>query len=245
VEHALRPVEQPNSALPNNLIKIALIAVITAATLLAGAIGYFWFSGGSGQASAVISAPELALRPGDTRTLFSITADESQVRFIIDETLLGNPKTVVGVTNQVAGEILVDFSNPTNSQLGAIRINVRTLETDNEIRTRALRGQILQADEEAFEFATFVPTQVVGLPNSVTIGETFSFEIHGQLTVHGVTRNITFEATLTPISTTRLAGTAQTTVRYADFNITIPTAPGVANVSDDVRLEIDFTALAN
>jgi polyisoprenoid-binding protein YceI len=238
-------VGQPNSALPNNLIKIALIAAIAAVVLLAGAIAYFWFSGGSGQASAIISAPELMLRPGDTRTLFSITADESQVRFIIDETLLGNPKTVVGVTDQVAGEILVDFANPANSQLGAIRINVRTLETDNEIRTRALRGQILQADEDAFEFATFVPTQLVGLPQQVTMGTTFSFEIHGQLTVHGVTRNVTFTATLTPISETRLTGTAQTTVQYTDFNISIPNAPGVANVSDDVRLEIDFTALAN
>jgi polyisoprenoid-binding protein YceI len=222
-----------------------MIAAAVGVVLLVGAVAYFWFSGGDGQASAIISAPELALRPGDTRTLFSIIADESQVRFIIDETLLGNPKTVVGVTNQVAGDILVDFLNPMNSQLGAIRINVRTLETDNEIRTRALRGPILQAERDEFEFATFVPTHFVGLPDAVTIGEAFSFQIHGQLTVHGVTRNVVFEAALTPMSETRLTGTAYTTVRYADFDITIPSAPGVANVSDEVRLEIDFTAVAN
>src|SRR5690349_8061835 len=137
---------QPNQALKIGAI-LAVVGVIAAA--LVGA--YIWFSGGSGQASTPITAPVLVLEPNDTRSLLHISADESEVRFIIDETLLGNPKTVIGVTDQVAGDMLVDFANPAHSQLGAIRINARTLATDNEIRNRALRGQILQSERDEYE----------------------------------------------------------------------------------------------
>jgi polyisoprenoid-binding protein YceI len=211
---------------------IAIAAIITIGTLAAGA-AYIWFSGGSGHASRTTAAPALIVQPGDTRTLFHIGADESQVRFMIDETLLGNPKVVVGSTDEIAGDLLVDFENPANSQIGTVRINVRTLETDNEFRTRALRGQILQADRAEFEFAEFNPIALTGLPDTV---------IRGNLTLHGVTREVTFDATLTVISETRIEGSAFATVLYRDFGMTIPEAPGVANVSDEVRLEIDFAA---
>lgn len=224
-------------------MRYAVIAVLLVVGVVAAGAAYIWFSGGSGQPSAPLDAPALALQPGDTRTLFRL-APSSEVRFNIDEVLLGNPKTVIGTTDQVAGDLLVDFDDPANTELGTIRINVRTLKTDNEIRTRALRGQILQAELPQYEFAQFVPTALVNLPDSVTLGQPFEFEIRGDLTVHGVTRETTFNATLTPLDAERLKGVASATVNYGDFGMSIPEAPGVANVSDDVLLEIDFTALA-
>jgi len=57
-----------------------------------------------------------------------------------------------------------------------------------------------------------------------------------------VTREVTFDVTLTPVSETRLEGTATSTIRYADFGLSIPRVPSVASVADEVRLEIDFVA---
>ena len=54
---------------------------------------------------------------------FSIVADGSEARFIIDEVLMGNDKTVVGVTSDVTGEITLDPTNPSASQIGVITIN--------------------------------------------------------------------------------------------------------------------------
>jgi polyisoprenoid-binding protein YceI len=226
-------------------LKPLLIGVTIVVLLLIGAMAYIWFSGGSGEASGETTAPALVLQPGDTRTMLHIVPAESEVRFSIDEVLLENPKTVVGKTREVAGDVLVDFETPKNSQMGTIRINVRTLETDNEFRNRALRGQILQAEQAEFEFAEFAPTQLIGLPDIVVIGEPFTFQIQGRLTVHGVTREVTFDASITPVNESEITGTAQTMVLYRDFGMTIPEAPGVANVSDDVKLEIDFTAKAS
>ena len=225
---------------PKALRIIALVAGVTILVAAAGLL-YIWVSGGNAQPSTNLSAPSVPVN--GTANLFRIVPENSEVRFITQETLLGQPTTVIGKTNQVAGDIAVDFDRPTNSAVGAIRINVRTLKTDNEVRNRALRGQILQANNPEFEFATFMPKQLTGLPDSVNGGQALTFQIVGDLTVHGVTRSVTFDATVTPISHNRVEGTARATVLYAEFNIVIPNAPGVANVSDEVRLEIDFVAL--
>lgn len=178
------------------------------------------------------------------RVLFRIVPERSQVRFLIDELLFGAPNTVVGQTNQVAGDIIADLGNPPSSQVGEIRINARSLATDNEFRNRALRNQILQSARDEFEFIRFVPTALEGLPEGVTVGEPFSFRITGDLTIRDITQPVTFEATVTLASETRLEGTATATVQRGAFELTIPNVPGVADVSEDVGLEIDFVAEA-
>jgi polyisoprenoid-binding protein YceI len=177
-----------------------------------------------------------------TRSLFRIVPEESEVRFILSEMLRGVPTTVVGQTDQVAGDIIVDFAQPSNSQVGTIRINARTLLTDNEFRNRAIRGEILESARDEYEFAEFNPTVLEGLPESVTVGEEFSFNITGDLTVRNITQSVTFLATITPVSETRIEGTARTTVQRSQYNLTIPSAPGVADVSEEVALEIDLVA---
>jgi polyisoprenoid-binding protein YceI len=177
------------------------------------------------------------------RNLFRISQEESEVRFNIDETLNGNRITVVGATNQVAGDIVVDFSDPGSSQVGTIRINARTLETDNRFRNDALRARILRSAEDEFEFAEFTPTDLTGLPASVEVGDTFEFEIIGDLTVRGTTNSLTFTTTVTVTSAERLDGTATATILYSDFGLVIPDVPSVSDVADEVILEIDFAAL--
>jgi polyisoprenoid-binding protein YceI len=224
-------------------LKIMAVLVGVAVIAVAGLGLFIWVSGGSAQPSTGISAP--GLQVGSTARLFHIEQAGSQVRFIITETLLGQPKTVVGSTSEIAGDIAVDFDNPANSRIGEVRINVRTLQTDNEIRNRTLRGQIFQANRPEFEFATFVPKQIVGLPGSLIEGKPLSLQIAGDLTVHGATRSVTFNATVTPVNRNRIEGQARATVQYKDFNITVPDAPGVANVAPDVVLEIDLVAVAD
>lgn len=233
---------KPDQGKSSKFLRVAVIIGLIAVVMVVVGVGYIWFSGGSGQASGSTSAPSLVLQPGDSRSLFEIAPGDAEARFIIDETLLGNPKTVVGATDEVAGEMLVDFNDPANSTVGTIRINVRTLETDNELRNRAIRSQIFQADLPEFEYAEFVPSELVGLPDTLSIGDTTTFQIEGTLTVHGVSQPVTFDASLNLLSDSQFEGTASAGVRYRDFGIRIPEASGVANVSDDVQLELDFTA---
>jgi len=176
-------------------------------------------------------------------TLFRIVSEESEVRFKLDEDLAGQRITVTGVTNQVAGDVAIDFANPANSQLGTIRINMRTLATDNEFRNRAIRSQILRTADDAFEFSDFVPTGIEGLPTeSVAVGDEVSFTVTGDFTVNGITKPITFDVVVTLAADDRIEGTARAIVKRADFELNIPEVPRVANVEEDVELELDFVA---
>ncbi len=177
--------------------------------------------------------------------VFTIIGAESEVRFVIGEILNGSPKTVVGTTNGVSGEIVADYANTATAQVRSLSVDLSGLRTDNGFRNRAIHDLILQTGNPSYRTATFVQTAISGLPPSVEVGQSYTFQITGSLTIHGVTREVTFEATVTPISATRLEGTASTTVRYADFGVSIPRLPPqVASVEEEVRLEIDFVAIA-
>ena len=180
------------------------------------------------------------------RTLFRIESEDSEARFQIDEILRGNPTTVVGRTSEVAGDIIVNFDDPSQSQIGTIRINMRNLETPNEFRNRALRSDILESNQDEFEFSEFVPTALENISSDpVVVGDTLRFDIVGDLTVRDVTRSITFSAVVTLVSEGEISGLAATTIQYPDFGLTIPpNVPGVTDVSETVILEIEFEALA-
>jgi polyisoprenoid-binding protein YceI len=175
--------------------------------------------------------------------IFTISPEGSEVRFELDEDLRGLRNTVVGTTDQVAGELAVDINDLSTVQAGVIQINARTLATDNNFRNRAIANEILKTG--AFEFITFTPTAVNGLSGSVGEGETVNFTIVGDLTIRDITAEATFDVEATVDSATQLSGTAGTVVSRADYGLNIPSVRNVANVEDEVELYIDFVASAN
>ncbi|MBN2502042.1 MAG: YceI family protein [Anaerolineales bacterium] len=176
---------------------------------------------------------------------YMIVSEESEARFLIGEVLAGNAITVVGVTNAVEGQIFVDYANPQVASMSAIQVDMSSLATDNNFRNNAIHGRILETGNPDFRYATFEVTSITGLPDSVTIGQPFEAQITGNLTIHGVTREETFTATITPVSETRIEGLASVTVLYSDFDVQILRLPDqVASVEDEVTLELEFIAEA-
>lgn len=183
---------------------------------------------------------EAATASSSEAVVLTIVQEESEARFYIDEVLNGEPKTVLGTTNQVAGQIEVDPNDPTRSRVGIIQVNARTLSTDSSMRNRTIANRILNTNE--YEFITFTPGTISGLPSSGAVGQSYTFQVSGSLTIRDVSKDVTFEVTLTPNSQTRLEGTAIATINYADFGIAIPSVPQVASVADQVKLELVFVA---
>jgi polyisoprenoid-binding protein YceI len=220
------------------------VLILMGLSAAAGVLGYVYFVGGSGQASQPISAATLDPSTSTlTSTLFRISQDESEVSFEIDEVLMGQPKHVIGTTNQVAGDIFVDYATPTNTKVGEIRIDARTLSTDSELRNRALRSQILQSSRDEYEFISFTPTTITGLPDKIEVGQEVTFQVTGDLKIREITQPITFDVTATATTGDRLEGSAKADVTRDQFGLTIPNAPGVANVTNEVILNIKFVAL--
>ena len=175
-------------------------------------------------------------------TTFVIVPEESEARFSIDELLFGQPKTVIGTTNALLGELTVDAANPAASVIGPIQIEAGTFVTDNDRRNGAIRRFILQTNQ--YQFVTFTPTELIGLPNAVAVGDEVEFEILGDLTVRDITSPVLFIVTMQVVSETELRGSAATIVARDDFELTIPQVPSVANVGEEFIVEFDFVARA-
>ncbi len=211
-----------------------------AALLLVAAlfVGYSFFKTPE-RASEPVETVSLGTASEETRTGYVLVQEASEARFLIDEVLRGDDFTVVGATNQVAGEVAFDPDNPASAQVGTITVNARTLATDSAFRDRALKNRILYTDD--YEYITFTPTELAGLPEAVSVGEPFSFRMTGDLTITDVTRPVTFDVTVTPTEA-GLEGLASATFPYADFGLSIPASQAVQAVADEVTLELSFTA---
>ncbi|HEX9926417.1 MAG TPA: YceI family protein [Anaerolineae bacterium] len=175
-------------------------------------------------------------------TIFEIIQTGSEARFLIDEVLRGEPTTVVGTTDQVAGQFALNPNDLSTTRVGTIQVNARSLTTDNRLRNRAIKNQILLTND--YEFVTFAPTEILGLPESGGPGQTYTFQIVGDLTITNVTQQVTFDVTATPTNETQIRGFASTQLLYTDFELFIPDSPSVDTVDDTVRLELEFVAEA-
>lgn len=178
------------------------------------------------------------------QVVYRIAPTESSAEYNIGEILNGSAITVVGTTSELAGDILVDFGTPANSQIGTINVNARTFATGQRQRDNAVARFLLQAESVTNEFISFEATDISGLPETITVGEPINLQITGNLTLAGVTQTVTFEATATLASEDQLVGTAETTVNYADYNISIMAPPTVSGIDDQVIFKLNFVAYA-
>jgi polyisoprenoid-binding protein YceI len=189
------------------------------------------------------AAEEEISSPTEPR-VFTIDPASSEARFFIDEVLRGTPTTVVGVTSLVDGTITTNPADLSQTAISTIQIDASNLTTDSDMRNSAIRRFILQTTNEANRYVTFEPTTIEGLPTAAEPGDQFTFSVSGNLKIRDIVQPIIFTVQATATSDAEIRGQAATTITRAAYQLTIPSVPSVANVSDEVKLELDFVAKA-
>ena len=190
--------------------------------------------------AAATSAP--ASNTGAGAGVVKIDSAQSSASFSLGEKLLGKDNTVIGKTSKVTGDITLNLANPAQSKLGTITIDASDFTTDSSQRNGAIQRFILQSNQPANQFITFEPTQITGLPAAVKVGDTLSFKVTGNLKIRAISKPATFDVTATVKSASEIAGTAKAKVTRTAYELTIPTVPSVADVTDEVALQLDFVA---
>jgi polyisoprenoid-binding protein YceI len=147
------------------------------------------------------------------------------------------PNDAVGVTTAIRGALVL---NPDGSVvLGASRfeIDLTALQSDNTRRDNYVRRNTLET--ERYPLAIFEPSAIEGLAVPLPRSGEFELSVHGNLTVHGVTRPTTWAVTAVATGDA-FTGSAVTELTFSDFDMSIPRVASVLSVRDLIRLEYDF-----
>jgi polyisoprenoid-binding protein YceI len=173
--------------------------------------------------------------------VYKIDPAQSEAHYEVGETFFqGNRfNLAIGRTKGIAGEVLVDFANPANSQIGTIVIDVSQLTSDEGRRDNYIRNNALQSSQ--YPQVTFKPTKIEGIPASVKPGDQLTLKVTGDLTVKQTTKPVTFDVTLTA-NQDKVTGTGSTTIALSDFGVG-PIQLAMLQTEDKAKLVFDFVAL--
>ena len=150
---------------------------------------------------------------------------------------------VRGSFDEFAGTAVLDGANPANSRV-EVTIEAASIDTRNAQRDEHLRSNDFLAMQE-YPKITFASTAVR------QAGET-TFEVTGDLTIKGVTNEITipfeFEGSAKdPFGNQRVGFEGSVTINRRDYGVTWNAAleGGGVLVSDKVTLEFEISAIKN
>lgn len=201
----------------------------------------------SAQDASTAGTPAAALCPVDGNNVPVAAAEAGQVftigegstaSYTVDEVLTGQgDNTAVGTTNAFIGTILLD-KDGTPLPCSTFYVDLRTLTTDSDRRDGQVQ-KVLETTE--YPLGTFILTSVDGLDSALTDGQEQAIKLIGDLTVHNVTKTVTWDAKVT-LDGEKLTGSATTNVTFADFDMEAPVLGPVASIEDTFQLSVDITA---
>jgi polyisoprenoid-binding protein YceI len=146
----------------------------------------------------------------------------------------------IGKTNSVTGNFQISSGNAPQVTGMTIKVDLRTLQSDSSMRDGHVQDAL---DTTNYPYATFVSVSTQGLPASYTDGQSISFKLLGNLTMHGKTNGETFAVQGKVVGNT-ITGTATTTIYMTDFGIQPPNLANIATVQDKTVITLNFTAQA-
>jgi polyisoprenoid-binding protein YceI len=162
---------------------------------------------------------------------------EGEAGYRVRETFLQQQADTdaVGRTSDVTGSLTVEGAPDALAlAAGSIEVDMTTLESDEGRRDNQLRGRGIQTD--TFPTSTFVLAGPVPLPAELGAADV-EVTLPGQLTLHGVTRNVEIaaQARVQDDGTVVVAGSLP--ILFADYDIEPPNVAGLIAVQDNGTME--------
>jgi polyisoprenoid-binding protein YceI len=170
-------------------------------------------------------------------------ADGSKATYRVREQLAGLnfPDDAIGSTDSITGSVVILPDGTVDSAKSKLTIDLRNLKSDQDMRDGFVKNRTLETDK--FPTAEFVPKRLQGVtfplpaPDRPT-GQT-GFQLVGDLTVHGVTKEVTLNGYAT-YSKDLVAGRANTDFTFATFGLTKPSLARLLSVDDKIQLDLEF-----
>lgn len=133
--------------------------------------------------------------------------------------------TAVGRTGDVSGEATIEGTALTAATFD---VDLTTIATETSMRDDKVQSALETSD---FPTATFTVTEPIELGDAATSGDPLTVTAAGEMTIHGVTQEVTFEIEAQLVDDT-IVLVATTDVTFSDYGVEVPSSPAVVSVDD-------------
>jgi polyisoprenoid-binding protein YceI len=218
-----------------------IVSAVVVVVVLAVAAPFVYIHFIEGPAPAKLALPTTHLTAPTARTgSSSATADVdgayhvgsgSQAGYRVTEVLIGQNSTAVGRTTKISGSVTISGSSVTAA---TFTVGMASVESDQSERNAQFDGRIMNVAQ--YPTATLKLTEPIVLATIPPLGSKASYTATGELTMHGVTRNVTF-----PMTAERSSGViyalADIPIVFAKWNIANPSIGGFVTTESSGTLE--------
>ena len=234
-----------------------VLAVLIPLVLIGGALAWFFLRsdnvkgaalpalttvvqpGSSGATSPAAATGSPVVVPGGTSADGGwkvVAGADTFVGYRVDEVFAAGAvnKTAVGRTPGVTGSIIVAGATISEATFEADMTALKSDETrrDSQIKVRGI-------ESTKFPKATFVLSAPIDLGGAPKIGAELPVKATGNLTLHGVTKNITLDLKARWTGD-RIDVAGKTDILMADYAIEPPTVPAIVTVENRGVLELQL-----
>jgi polyisoprenoid-binding protein YceI len=227
---------------------LSLLAIVTLAAC-----------GGAAVPEVQATATSAAATPPTTAPTASATSAPTAGRVVtggVTFTVMAGSKAIVRVNEQLADRTLPNDAVLTSDKVtgeftvlpdggfaptSKIVVDLDALESDNDLRDGTVKRQVLET--RRFPQALFVPTRADGLQLPLPSSGSQTFKLTGQMTIRGVTKQLSFDVTATHgASELKATASVAPAFQFGTFGMTQPRVFSVISIKDEIRLEVQLIA---
>jgi len=176
---------------------------------------------------------------------FKIIPSRSEAAYFADEKLarLPLPSTAKGTTQDIEGEfyLTADGISLDSSRPSSFTVNLKTLNSDEDMRDRRVQNQGLETG--TYPTATFTVSSVTGYDPAKPAGEEQTLKLTGIMDLHGVQKELTWDVKARREGNV-ITALATVNFKYEVFNIPVLNIAGIVSVQDNVTLQVQVVAQA-
>jgi polyisoprenoid-binding protein YceI len=156
----------------------------------------------------------------------------SEAGYRVKEVLLGQNATAVGRTSKIWGSLTISGTTVTR---GTFTVDMASVVSDQSERNAQFDGRIM--DVAQYPTAALVLTSPIPLGTLPAAGATKQYQAHGTLTMHGVSKPVSFTVTAERTGSA-IDVLADVPITFSDWNIANPSVGGFVTTADNGTLEV-------
>ncbi len=172
-------------------------------------------------------AKKVAVKPAPKSEMpvrFVVGPTGNEARYRVREQLasVNLPNDAVGTTTQIAGSILAYADGRIVRDSSRIVVTITSLKSDKDRRDGFVQRRTMETDK--YPTVEFVPSSVRGFKGPLPASGPVTFDLLGDLTVHGRTHPVVWQVTA-HANGQEVAGTATTAFTFKDVGLEQPRVP--------------------